>query len=472
MKMMKTPIHHNSEYTLDYKRESSLDNASNSFHYPSTNKRMMTYKGISSSKNDLKPVKMNFINKSQKTSFIEDYQNEMKDKTSPNDEPSRLTKHTRHRSDGYKVPTNYTSNYSKYIKNPKKTGKSSKNKQRAGSRDDSEDSNLISSVHILNSKRPSYFGKKFSYVSEVNKTVSKRSPSITILKKRRIGKNTAGNNSPVLSSTESLHKKSKSKPKHRRHLTKLSGFASEKNITFQYDRNASKAIVFKRKKKPIVSSYKKGYSYSKPVSPHSRMAKSKSKTGNMTKQVSTRRTSINAEDLMIIEPKRKSNIMVSDETIAQIPSEMNVKRSFCDNRQLKDVQSNSGSKSNVDLYKDIHSKHNATKSELIGVGSQKKVDFSKLIDSSKSQAFKNTQFIIPMNLSRKQSIEKDNLTKYLKESHNVQSHSIHISELLNHSGKSAFPASFKKSPPISAVSSITRPEGHKRVKSHYLINVS
>jgi hypothetical protein len=130
-----------------------------------------------------------------------------------------------------------------------------------------------------------------------------------------------------LAITESLHKKSKSKPKHRRHLTKLSGFASEKNITFQYDRNASKAIVFKRKKKPIVSTYKKGYSYSKPTSPHSRMIKSKSKTGNMTKQVSTRRTSMNAEDLTTSEPKT-NNIMISEETIAQVPSEMNVKRSF------------------------------------------------------------------------------------------------------------------------------------------------
>jgi hypothetical protein len=210
------------------------------------------------------------------------------------------------------------------------------------------------------------------------------------------------------------------------------------------------------------------------VSPHIRMVKSKSKAGNMTKQVSTRRTSINTDDMMIYEPKGSKSIMVSEETIAQVPFEMSVKRSFCDDRQYTHThnQSDTGSKSNFSIFKEAQFKHNATKSGIVGAGLQKQVDFSRLPESTKGQTFKNTQFIIPQNLSRKKSIEKDNLSKFLKENHSVQSHSIHISELLYHPSKKPSQVSFKKSPLITSLSSITRPGRHKRVKSHHLINVS
>jgi hypothetical protein len=139
-----------------------------------------------------------------------------------------------------------------------KAGKS-KSKNRADSRADSDESNLISSIQIFNSKRPSYFDKKFSYVSDVNKTISKRSPSITIFKKKRIGKNTAGNNSPVLSSTDSQQKKSKRNLKHKRHLamSKLLGSTSDNIVNLLTDKNAnaSKKNILKRKKKSMISKY-------------------------------------------------------------------------------------------------------------------------------------------------------------------------------------------------------------------------
>jgi hypothetical protein len=389
-----------------------------------------------------------------------------------------LNRHTRHRSDGFKIPTNYTTNYSKYIKNPKKTGKS-KSKNRADSRTGSDDSNLINSIQIFNSRRPSYFDKKFSYVSDVNKTISKRSPSITIFKKKRIGKNTGGNNSPILSSTDSLQKKPNRNTKHKRHLTmsKLLASTSDNIGTVLTDKNAnsSKVNILKRKKKSMISKYiKKTKSYSKPVSPHIRMVKSKSKNGNMTKQVSTRRTSINTDDLVIYEPKGSKSNTVSEETIAQVPFEMSVKRSFCDDRHNKNThtQSDTGSKSNFSIFKEAQFKHNASKPRFVGAGHQKQLDFSRLPESSKGQPFKNTQFIIPQNLSRKKSIEKDNLSKFLKENHSVQSHSIHISELLYHPSNKPSQALFKKSPLITSLSSISRPGRHKRVKSHNFINVS
>ena len=96
--------------------------------------------------------------------------------------------HTRHRSDGYNIPLTYSSNYSKYIRNPKKKNKSkskSKSRKRGNSRGDSEESNLISSVQVFNTNKNNYFSKKkLSSISEVNKTLGKRSPSITMMKKK------------------------------------------------------------------------------------------------------------------------------------------------------------------------------------------------------------------------------------------------------------------------------------------------
>lgn len=60
----------------------------------------------------------------------------------------------------------------------------------------------------------------------------------------------------------------------------------------------------------------------------------------------------------------------------------------------------------------------------------RKLDFEKFSDLNKTD-FKKTEFIIPKNLSRKNSEEKDTLSKYLRDNANVQSCTIHINELLN-----------------------------------------
>ena len=87
-------------------------------------------------------------------------------------------------------------------------------KKRAEFRGNGEDSNLVSSVQILNSYKHNLFHKKkISCISEVNKTVAKRSPSITMMKKKKVVSNTNANNSPMARSTESLRLRPKSKQK-------------------------------------------------------------------------------------------------------------------------------------------------------------------------------------------------------------------------------------------------------------------
>jgi hypothetical protein len=78
MKLMKTPMNHNKEYTIDCIRENSLDKISNSFQYPVSRKNGINTRGNSESTSDLRVKKKRFINHSQKTSFIEDYEKELK----------------------------------------------------------------------------------------------------------------------------------------------------------------------------------------------------------------------------------------------------------------------------------------------------------------------------------------------------------------------------------------------------------
>lgn len=113
-------------------------------------------------------------------------------------------------------------------------------------------------MQIFHSKRPTYFSKKkLSCLSDLNNSQFKKSTSITYLKKKKINNLTDARNSPVMSSTESLVHRSKSKPKHKRHLTKVSGLGTEKSFSVlapqQLDSN--KGSLFKRKKKTMIARY-------------------------------------------------------------------------------------------------------------------------------------------------------------------------------------------------------------------------
>lgn len=121
---------------------------------------------------------------------------------------------------------------------------------------------------------------------------------------------------------------------------------------------------------------------------------------------------------------------------------------------------------------DFSMKSKLNKPGTQALSNKSRLDFDKIIEISKGADYKKTEFIIPKNIGRKVSEDSNTLKKYLKDNSNVQSHTIHISELLNSGSKESLGSSLQKSPPISNISSINRLKGHKRVKSHHLINVS
>lgn len=166
--MMKTPLKEGHASTIDFIRENSIENISHSFHYPANKKKSIQYSGLKnmSSTSYLNYEKFEAKQKKLRTkSFIGNYEKESQSKKRSVGNKPRVTKHVRHRSDGCHLPLSKAS-YLKYIKNPNKQSKYSKSRPRVDSKaesfEGSDDSNLISSVQVINAKQPTYFGKKKS----------------------------------------------------------------------------------------------------------------------------------------------------------------------------------------------------------------------------------------------------------------------------------------------------------------------
>lgn len=118
------------------------------------------------------------------------------------------------------------------------------------------------------------------------------------------------------------------------------------------------------------------------------------------------------------------------------------------NRQIwaTDFNSKPKSKSNFGIYKDLNlkSKFGSQTIEYPFVEkqgfTQKHIDFGKVISGplerkNKKMLIKNPEFVIPKDVKRQSSEDRDLLSKYLKDNSAVQSHTIHISELMNTSSK-------------------------------------
>lgn len=148
---------------------------------------------------------------------------------------------------------------------------------------------------------------------------------------------------------------------------------------------------------------------------------------------------------------------------------LQLNKSLLTNRKLVEdqVDSKIQSKSNFGIYKEANLKSKKIYGGNSLQNTQKQVDFEKIISSNKK-----TEFIIPKNLGREVTEDKDTLSKYLKDTSTVQSHTIHISELLNSSSKGQSSSYSNKSHGTGSSSGqVNSVIGHKRVKSHHLINV-
>lgn len=249
-------------------------------------------------------------------------------------------------------------------------------------------------------------------------------------------------------------------------MTKLHGLSSEKSFNLPSGKNGdSKTSIFKRKKKTMIARYNKKNSSIKLESPkNGKLIRRKQKKGNLTRPISPNRninTVVYASGKTSKVRSHKNLTGVGDETQAQVPSEMNVKRSFIDNRKDTDA-----SKSTFTIQSKL------SNSSIFNPTSHKRLDFEKIMELAKGTDMKKTEFIIPKHLGRKISEDQNTLNKYLKDAPNVQSHTIHIDELLNSGSKDSFSFSGVKATNISNMTSIKSLQSHKRVKSHHLISVS
>jgi hypothetical protein len=105
------------------------------------------------------------------------------------------------------------------------------------------------------------------------------------------------------------------------------------------------------------------------------------------------------------------------------------------NRHIPDSKSN---KTNFSIYKEANLKSKISHKHSQSQYPPKQIDFGTLISgpntisNSKMSNFKRTEFVIPKDMEiREISDDGDNLSKYLKETHNVQNHTIHISDLMD-----------------------------------------
>lgn len=169
--------------------------------------------------------------KNRTKSFVGSIDNDQYMKNCDSNTQQRATVHARHRSDGCNIPLSSNSNhYAKYLKHQNEKSKTISNVHNE-MYNDSIDSNIISAIKVFNSKRPTCFGtKKYSLISDSCGVVSKRSPSIKFLKKKKVMPNTDAPNSPILSSSDSIIKE-QSQTFHQKHIYKMSVYLS--NILVQ-----------------------------------------------------------------------------------------------------------------------------------------------------------------------------------------------------------------------------------------------
>ena len=205
-----TPLKNSKSSIAEFIRDSSIDNISKSFHYPVNKKKIIKYKGESnmSSTSELKREEMTRPRSKNRTkSFIGSLDNDGYIKNWESSSKPRDSVHARHRSDGWNIPlSSSSSHYAKYLKHQDEKSKTI-TKLPSETYNESIDSNIIGTIKVFNSKRPTIFGsKKYSLISDSWGVVSKRSPSIKFLKKKKIIPNTDVPNSPIQSSSDSLIK--------------------------------------------------------------------------------------------------------------------------------------------------------------------------------------------------------------------------------------------------------------------------
>lgn len=276
-----------------------------SIQFPIGKKKITKYakfKHLTNSASDLKASrKASKSRKSRTKSFVDQAEEMIREADKSKDtspDIHKMSKHMRRWSDGSNNPSNPQNNYAKYIKNPGKSKKNSKSKSRFDSQYDTEETQMISSVQVFNPKSKKWFGKKYSWVSDSVGIFSKRSPSITYLKKKKWV------NSPIIRSTESLTKQSKSKPKHRKKLTQLYGMNSKNQFgSIRGDDSMSYKLI-PDSKSGLKTRITKNSKYM-------RSKKKYLKVGNFTRQVSARRISTISEDCEVAdEPSHHSTVNV------------------------------------------------------------------------------------------------------------------------------------------------------------------
>ncbi|CAI2382573.1 unnamed protein product [Moneuplotes crassus] len=462
-KLMKKSFRDGQPSTIDFKRVTSLKDCEQKYN-------RLELKSSYPKGKDLKTK-----------SFIDNIDN--KSAAKKNLGYKNIKKHVRHKSDGYNIPLTYSSNFTKYIRHPKRS--KVKSNKRSGSRADSENSNIVTSVQILHPNKTKLLGKKDTSIGDFNKTASKRSPSITMLKKKKVISKTHAHNSPLLRSSESLHFRSKSKSKLNKKVSQITTAHGDRTLE-SLSNNHPKTIksgVFKARKKAMIAKFcKKNFPSSKNSSPKSSKLWSHSKSEKPTtkkrikKMVSSRGTSINDRETPpfnnkdfkkpLIKKMNKHNkisAFIGHETQAQAPSQFNASKLLGQDKKPMQIFMMPGSerhtcstaKSNYVKFRDTKLKSKLIKHMPANRSTDLKLQLDKGIERPRGQEYKKTKFIIPKNLSRETSEEKETLSKYLKENPNVQSCTIHINELLN-SGIYKKPRSTQKSMSISKESSLSR----------------
>jgi hypothetical protein len=179
------------------------------------------------------------------------------------------------------------------------------------------------------------------------------------------------------------------------------------------------------------------------------------------------------QDPEIQSKRKKKNVKVGKEWMAQKPSEFNAKKSFLGTRRINESVKTTTAhpSSKIVHFKASQPRQKSLKRGITNQSTHKYSYSCNLDELSNDDNINQTEFIIPKHLNRKQLNTSENVLKYPKDNPKVQSHTIHISELQSTKKKNPSLYLYNHSQKSSAKSSVTRPKGHKRVKSHQFINV-
>lgn len=176
-----TPIKEKMGSTAEFARDSSLEQISNSFYYPTTKSKLAKF-SAQHSVNSVSELNGESFSQKRKRVNTKSFVGKYNDESIQDYEVTKKKKpsmHVRHKSDGYKIPVTVSNHYAKYIKNTNLAKKPKQKKLTTLNHEGSNHSTLITS-----SKLPTYFRKKkMSCTSDISRILTKRSPSIKFLKK-------------------------------------------------------------------------------------------------------------------------------------------------------------------------------------------------------------------------------------------------------------------------------------------------